>query len=130
MHSDISQSSTCSSSRLTSSALFEVKLQFVKVPLLHYLKCRLLHPANKSTEPPNHIHIHTHTHTHKQSVQCMHAFIHSFIQSTIFTLSLFHKNEPSITTAIHHNHNHPSIINHALHGPLSMAFVHARMTLP
>ena len=58
----------------------------------------------------------------------MYSFIHAFIQSTIFTLSLFHKNEPSITTAIHHNH--PSIINHALHGPLSMAFVHARMPLP
>ena len=58
----------------------------------------------------------------------MHAFIHSFIQSTIFTLSLFHKNEPSITTAIHHNH--PSIINHALHAPLRMAFLRARITLP
>ena len=32
-----------------------------------------------------------------------HSCMHSFIQSTIFTLSLFHKNEPRITTAIHHN---------------------------
>ena len=83
------------------AASFEVKLQFVKVPCPLYVKCRLLHPANKSTEPPNHIHIHN-THT-----QTTHACSFIQIQSTIFTLSLFHKNEPSITTAIHHNH-HPS----------------------
>jgi len=67
------------------------------------------------------------TYTNTNNSQSMHTFIHSFIQSTIFTLSLFHQNEPSITTAIHHNH--PSI-NHALHGLLSMAFVYARMPLP
>ena len=57
------------------------------------------------TSRPNHptTYTHTHTHTQQQSVHaCIHSFIH-FIQSTIFTLSLFHKHEPSITTSIHHN---------------------------
>ena len=82
------------------------------------------------TSRPNHptIYTYTCTNTHTNNSQSMHSCIYAFIHSTIFTLSLFHKNEPSITTAIHHNH--PSIINHALHVPLRMAFVHARITLP
>ena len=57
------------------------------------------------TSRANHPTTYTYTNTHTQTTvsPCM----HSFIQSTIFTLSLFHKNEQSITTSIHHNH--PSI---------------------
>ena len=107
MHSDISQSSTCSSSRLTLyAALFEVKLQFVKVPA-STTQCRLLHPANKSTEPPNHI-PHTHTHTHKQ--QSVHACIHSFIHSIHHIHSITLSQE---RTKHHHCHSsQSSSINH------------------
>ena len=77
------------------------------------------------TSRPNHPTTYTDTHTKTKTT--VSPCIHPFILSTTFTLSLFHKNEPSITIAIHDNH--PSI-NHALHGPLSMAFVHAHMTLP
>ena len=79
------------------------------------------------TSRPNHPTTYTYTYTNTNNSQSMHAFIHLCIQSTRFTLPHFHKNEPSITIAIHDNH--PSI-NYALHGPLSMTFVHARMTLP
>ena len=87
--------------------------------------------STMQTSRPNHPTTYTyktHTQTHT-TVSPVHACIHSFIQSTIFTLSLFHKNEPSITTPFITIYNHPSI-NHALHVPLSMTFVHARMTLP
>ena len=96
MHLDMSQSSTCSSSRLT-PASFEVKLQFVKVPspLLIMYTAPPCKQVDRSTQP------HTHTQTHTQTT--VSPCIHSFIHSNIFTLSLFHKNEPSITIAIHHN---------------------------
>ena len=63
----------------------------------------------------------------------MHAFIHSFIHSIhhIHSITLsqertkhYHCNSSQSTII------HPSIINHALHGPLSRAVVHARMMLP
>ena len=58
----------------------------------------------------------------------MHSFIHSFNPPFSLYHSFTRTNQasplPFITI-----YNHPSI-NHALHGPLSMAFVHARMTLP
>ena len=58
----------------------------------------------------------------------MHAYIHSFIQSTIFTLSLFHKNEPSITTAIHHNLQssiHQSSTMHCTDHSVGQSYMHA-----
>ena len=55
------------------------------------------------TSRPNHPTTYTYTNTHTHKQQSVHACIHSFNQFTMFTLSLFHKNEPSITTAIHHN---------------------------
>ena len=83
------------------------------------------------TSRPNHPTTYTYTtHTHKQqSVHaCMHACIHSFNPPYSLYHSFTRTNQASplpFITIIH-----PSIINHALHGPLSMAFVHARMTLP
>ena len=74
----ISDLSTCSSSRLTLPALFEVKLQFVKVPLLPLWSMDTAPPCkqvDRTTQP----HTHTQTHTHKQ--QSVHACIHSFIHS-------------------------------------------------
>ena len=126
MHSDISQSSTCSSSWLTSSALFEVKLQFVKVPspsreMKTAPPCK---QVDRTTQP----HTHTQTHTQQSVHACMHSFIHSFIQSTIFTLSLFHKNEPSITTAIHHNLQssiHQSSTMHCTDHSVGQSYMHA-----
>ena len=85
MHSDTSQPSTCSSSRLTMVALFEVKLQFVKVPLLPLPKMWTAPPCkqvDRTTQP--HIQIHT------QKQQSVHAFIHSFIHSFNPPYSLYH----------------------------------------
>ena len=127
MHLDISQSSTCSSSRLTLPALFEVKLQFVKVPLLPLLEMYTA-PAyctqvDRTTQP--HTQTHTHTHTQTTVSPCIHSFNPPYSLYHSFTRT----NQASPLTFIT-IYNHPSIINHALHGPLSMAFVHARMTLP
>ena len=69
----------------------------------------------------------TYTNTHTNNCQSIHACMHSFNLTSPLHHSFTRTNEPRITIAIHHNH--PSI-NHALHRPLSMAFVHARMTLP
>ena len=77
------QPSTCSSSRLTSPALFEVKLQFVKV------SC----PSSMKTAPPCKQFDRTnqpHTQPHRNNSQSMHAFIHSFIHSFNPTYSLYH----------------------------------------
>ena len=129
MHSDISHSSTCSSSRLTQLALFEVKLQFVKVPFPVFTMATA--PPCKQVDRITQSHTHTHTQTHTQTTvsPCIHLFIHSFSPPySPITLS-------QERTKHHHCHSsqstiiHP-FINHALHGPLSMAFVHARMTLP
>ena len=82
------------------------------------------------TSKPNHPTTYTYINTHTQTTvsPCMHAFIHSFIQSTIFTLSLFHKNEPSITTAIHHNLQssiHQSSTMHCTDHSVGQSYMHA-----
>ena len=63
MHSDISQSSPCSSSRLTllELLLFEVKLQFVKVPFP--LSSMETAPPCKQVDRTTQPHTHTHTQT-------------------------------------------------------------------
>ena len=109
-------------------ALFEVKLQFSKVPLLPVPVMQTAPPCkqvDRTTQP----HTHTQTHTQTTVSPCMHSFIHSFNPPYSLYHSFTRTNQasplPFITI-----YNHPSIINHALHGPHSMAFVHARMTLP
>ena len=80
------------------------------------------------TSRPNHPTTYTYTNTHTNNSQSMHACIHSFIQSTIFTLSLFHKNEPSITTAIHHNLQssiHQSSTMHCTDHSVGQSYMHA-----
>ena len=79
--------STCSSSRLTLLALFEVKLQFVKVPCSTILNvdCSTL-----QTSRPNHPTTYTHTHTHTHKQQSVHACMHSFIHSFNPPYSLYH----------------------------------------
>ena len=125
IHFDISEASACSSSRLTSFASFEVKLQFVKVPFP---------PSVMETAPPckqvdRTTYTYTYTNTHTNNSQSMHTCTHSFNPPYSLYHSFTRTNQasplPFITI-----YNHPSIINHALHGPLSMAFVHAHMTLP
>ena len=108
MHSDISQSSTYSSSRLT-PASFEMKLQFVKVPSpLFVIKTA---PPCKQVDRTTQPHTHTQIHTHKQ--QSVHAYIHSFIHSFIQSVHHIH----SITlsqerTKHHHCHSSQSTIIH------------------
>ena len=80
------------------------------------------------TSKPNHPTTYAYINTHTNNSQSMHAFIHSFIQSTIFTLSLFHKNEPSITTAIHHNLQssiHQSSTMHCTDHSVGQSYMHA-----
>ena len=102
-------------------ALFEVKLQFVKVPCPYFnVDCSTL-----QTSKPNHPTTCIHKHTHKQQVShtCMHSFIHSIHHIHSITLSRTNQASPLQFITIY---NYPSIINHALHGPLS-TFVHARI---
>ena len=114
MHLDISQSSTCSSSRLTCRALFEVKLQFVKIPSpLFEMQTA---PPCKQVDRTIQTHTHTHAHTHKQqSVHaCMHSFIHSFIHSFNPPYSLYHsftRTNQALPLQFITIYNHPSI-NH------------------
>ena len=90
---------------------FEVKLRYIR--LTTAITENVDYHTHKQVKPDTTQHI-IHKHTHTNNSQSMHAWIHSlfinsFIQS-IFTLSLFHKNEPSITIAVHHNLQ--SSINH------------------
>ena len=123
IHFDISEASTCSSSRLTYCASFEVKLQFVKVPSP---PCTMqIAPPCKQVTRTNQPHTHTQTHTNNS--QSMHAFIHSFNPTYSLDHSFTRTNQASplpFITIIH-----PSI-NHALYGPLSVTFLLARITLP
>ena len=66
----------------------------------------------------------TYTQTHTNNSQSMHSCIHS--------IQHIHSNTLSQERSKHHHFHssQSSSINHALHGPLSMAFVEARMTLP
>ena len=80
------------------------------------------------TSKPNHPTTYTYINTHTNNSQSMHACMHSFIQSTICTLSLFHKNEPSITTAIHHNLQssiHQSSTMHCTDHSVGQSYMHA-----
>ena len=110
--------------RLTPWALFKVKLQFLKVPFPISIipAVTLAAPPCKQVERTNQ----PHTQPHRNNSQSMHAFIHSFNPPYSLYHSFTRTNQASplpFITIIH-----PSI-NHALHGPLSMAFVHARITL-
>ena len=104
------QPSTCSSSRLT-LALFEVKLQFVKVPF-PLLKMQTAPPCKQVTRT-NQPHTHTQTHTQTTVSPSMLACIHSIQHLLSITRSQERTNHvsplPFITII------HPSI-NHALHG--------------
>ena len=108
------QPSTCSSSRLTPYvpvALFEVKLQFVKVPVP---RSRMqTAPPCKQVTRTNQPHTHTQTHTQTTVSPSMLACIHSIRHLLSITRSQERTNHvsplPFITII------HPSI-NHALHG--------------
>ena len=82
------------------------------------------------TSRPNHptTYTYTYTYTHTNNSQSMHSFIHSFNPPYSLYHSFTRTNQasplPFITTI------HPSIIKHALHGPLRIASKHAHMTLP
>ena len=106
------QPSTCSSSRLTRLALFEVKLQFVKVPLLPLYRMQTAPPCKQVTRT-NQPHTHTQTHTQTTVSPSMLACIHSIRHLLSITRSQERTNHvsplPFITII------HPSI-NHALHG--------------
>ena len=89
------------------------------------------------TSKPNHPTTYTYINTHTNNSQSMHACIHSFIHSFIHSIHHIHSITLSQERTKHYHCNssqstiiHPSIINHALHGPLSRAVVHARMMLP
>ena len=87
------------------------------------------------TSRPNHptTYTYTYTNTHTNNSQSMHACMHSFNHSIHHIHSITRSQQ---RTKHHHCYSsqstiiHPSIINHALHGPLSRAVVHARMMLP
>ena len=104
------QPSTCSSSRLT-RASFEVKLQFVKVPVPLF-KVQTAPPCKQVTRT-NQPHTHTQTHTQTTVSPSMLACIHSIRHLLSITRSQERTNHvsplPFITII------HPSI-NHALHG--------------
>ena len=97
------------------------------------LSIRNVDCSTLQTSKPNHPTTYTYINTHTNNSQSMHACIHSFIHSIhhIHSITLsqertkhYHCNSSQSTII------HPSIINHALHGPLSRAVVHARMMLP
>ena len=98
------QPSICSSSRLTASALFGVKLQFVKVPLLPLLVMKTAPPCkqvDRTTQP----HTHTQTHTKTTVSPCIHSIIHSIHHIHSITLSQertkHHRCHSSHSTIIH-----------------------------
>ena len=100
------QPSTCSSSRLTPTepvALFEVKLQFVKVPLFTMKTAPPCKQVTRTNQPTTY----TYTNTHTNNCQSIHACMHSFNSTSPLHHSFTRTNEPRITIAIHHNH--PSI---------------------
>ena len=85
--------------------------------------------TSKPNHPTTYTYINTHTNNSQSMHACMHSFIHSIHHIHSITLSQertkhYHCNSSQSTII------HPSIINHALHGPLSRAVVHARMMLP
>ena len=89
------------------------------------------------TSKPNHPTTYTYTNTHTNNSQSMHACMHPFIHSFIHSIHHIHSITLSQERTKHYHCNssqstiiHPSIINHALHGPLSRAVVHERMMLP
>ena len=80
------------------------------------------------TRKPNHPTTYTYINTHTNNSQSMHACMHSFIHSFNPPYSLYHsftRMNQALPLQFITIYNHPSI-NHALHEPLSMAFVHAR----
>ena len=88
---------------------------------LRNIDCSTLQ-TSRANQPTPCIYIHKHTQTTVSP--CIHSFIHSIQHIHSITLS-------QERTTHHHCHSsQSSSINLALHGPLSMAFVQARMTLP